>query len=115
MIWDMIRKKADPSGTDIFNYYFAQALEFKLRSFVLDECNMSAGSLAHILKEFDHQNRKADNTGCRDTLTTCKAIAGELMRNSKGRVHEREADKVWENVCRIYYAFGGSPVDGEDE
>lgn len=110
------RKQTNPGSFGIFNHYFALSLEFKLRSFTLDKRNVAVGSITHILKEFDFsQPNSDDNISCRNVLTTCKAIAGEIKRNAIGTVREKEAEKVWLAVVKKYNQFGGSPIDGEDD
>ena len=110
------RKQTNPGSFGIFNHYFALSLEFKLRSFMLDERNIVEDSITRILSKFDFSQPNSDkNIKCRNTLTTCKAIAGEIKRNAIGTVREKEAEKVWLAVVKKYNQFGGSPIDGEDD
>ena len=109
------KRRADSTAFEIFNYYFARALEFRLRSFLLDERNIMVGSVTNILKELNaSQSSPSKNIVCRNELTTCKSIAGEIMRNNWGTVREEEAKNIWEEVVKKYNEFGGSPLeDGE--
>ena len=110
------KRQTNPGSFGIFNHYFALSLEFKLRSFTPDKRNVAVGSITHILKEFDFsQPNSGDNISCRNVLTTCKALAGEIRRNAIGTVREKEAEKVWLAVVTKYNQFGGSPIDGEDD
>ena len=110
------KRQTNPGSFGIFNHYFALSLEFKLRSFMLDERNIAENSITRILSEFDFSQPNSDkNIKSRNTLTTCKALAGEIRRNAIGTVREKEAEKVWLAVVTKYNQFGGSPIDGEDD
>ena len=110
------KKTADPEAFGIFNHYFARALEFRLRSFLLDERNIMVGYVTNILKELNaSQSSSSKNIVCRNELTTCKSIAGEIMRNNRGTVREEEAKNIWEEVVKKYNEFGGSPPEGGEQ
>ena len=110
------KRQTNPGSFGSFNHYFALSLEFKLRSFMLDERNIAENSITRILSEFDFSQPSSDkNITSRNTLTTCKALAGEIWRNAIGTVREKEAEKVWQAVVTKYNQFGGSPIDGEDD
>ena len=110
------KRRADSTAFEIFNYYFARALEFRLRSFLLDERNIMVGSVTNILNELKaSQSSPSKNIVCRNELTTCKSIAGEIMRNNWGTVREEEAKNIWEEVVKKYNEFGGSPPEGGEQ
>lgn len=110
------KKTADPEAFGIFNHYFARALEFRLRSFLLDERNIMVGYVTNILNELNaSQSSSSKNIVCRNELTTCKSIAGEIMRNNRGTVREEEAKNIWKKVVQKYNEFGGSPPEGGEQ
>lgn len=110
------KRRADSTAFEIFNYYFARALEFRLRSFLLDERNIMVGSVTNILKELNALPSSFNKSiACRNILTACKSIAGEIMRNNRGTVREEEAKNIWEKVVKKYDEFGGSPLEGEEQ
>lgn len=110
------KRRADPNALGIFNHYFAKALEFKLRSFLLDERNIMESFVTHILTEFNISHLPSDpNDVCRNDLKVCTNLAKEIMRNNRGTVREEEAKNIWEKVVKKYDEFGGSPLEGEEQ
>ena len=110
------KKAADPNALGIFSHYFAKALEFKLRSFLLDESNIMESSVTRILTEFDISHLSSDpNDVCRNDLEVCIDLAKEIMQNTRGTDRGKKAKEIWEAVVKKYNKFGGSLPDGGEQ
>ena len=111
------RKETVPDDFGRFNHYFAVALEYQLKVALREIYSYKFdNSTANILNAFDvSQVNSQKNESCRKNLSTCKAIAGKIIRKYQGTRWESEAQKAWNAVVNKYNQFCGSPVEEETE
>lgn len=104
----------DHYGT--YNYYFAHALEFKLRALAAEKRNIMGAAADYIINAFYTKDPSSEaNLVARNILTTCNALAEQLVIDTKETVRNQEARSIYCKVRNLCFTMGCPPTDGKDD